>query len=313
MANRVRYFNAPAFSALDWTSRNPFLNKGETGYELNAQEIPYRAKVGPGFWNDLPYIQYSYWEDQTPVSTPIGDAVGDLSGKSDREILDLMLNPYQAPAFSNVSNDADGISVNQTVFEIGKTWSGNTLMKYSLSNQANLVGATPINIDDGATPDIFSNNGDFAVGDTLMSLSAPLTPTAQVTYLITLTATHTEGTSQGQTSVKFSPKILWGVSQNPSILSTEWLTLTSKGSIITDSYARDYNFQSSGYHYLAIPTMLGPSNLVFTDVTDPNAPAGYGMEYLGQVSINNGVGSYTYDTYRSTYNITQNNSILRVV
>jgi hypothetical protein len=311
MANRVRYFNAPAFTGLKWKERNPFLNKGEIGYELNDQEIPYRAKVGPGFWNSLPYMEYSYWDDETPVSTPIGDAVGDLSGKSDKEILDLMLNPYQAPAFSNISNNAGGISVNQTIFEIGRTWSGNTLIKYSLSNQANLVGATPINIEDDANPNIFSNVGDFAIGDTLMNLTAPLTPTTQVTYLINLIAAHTEGISAGQTSVKFSPKILWGVSQNPSILTTEWLTLNSKGSIITDSYARDYNFQSSGYHYLAIPTMLSPNNLVFTDVTNPDAPAGYGMEYLGQVTINNGVGSYTYNTYRSTYNITQNNSILR--
>lgn len=311
MANRVRYFNHPAFLASDWQSRNPRLQKGEMGFELDISTLlPVRAKVGPGLWNSLDYIEFAYWDDVNPVNSPIGDATGVLQGKSLKEILDLMLNPYVAPVFSGVLNDAGSVFAAESILEIGQTLSGNVNVQYSLSNQANLVGATPINIT--SLPSVFSNEGNFAVGSQALALTAPLTPSVVTDYVITLIATHTNGTSTDTTNFKFVPRILTGVSQNSTILPSEWVNLSNKASYVSDVFERDYTFGAIGYHYLAIPSMLSPGAPVFTDVTNPNAPGPYGFDYIGQQTINNGVGSYAYETYRSTYLITQNSSILRV-
>lgn len=312
MSNRVKYFNAPSFFEEDWIARDPVLGKGEIAYTLHPTRLtPYKAKVGPGLWSELDYMEFSFWEDSTPVTNPIGDAVGNLEGKSDREIIDLMLNPYVAPAVSNVLNNATGNAASKSIFEVGQTWSSGALIQYSVSNQGNLDGAQPIVVNSNSG--IFSNDGNsFPVGDILMNLAAPLTPATLTQYTITVYANHINGQAQATTQVVFYPKILWGSSQNPSILATEWLSLDSLGTQVTDDFTKDYSFASPGYHYLAIPSMLSPNNLTFTDVTDPNAPSPYGMEYIGQVTINNGVGSYSYHTYRSTYNIITNNSTLRV-
>jgi len=57
--------------------------------------------------------------------------------------------------------------------------------------------------------------------------------------------------------------------------------------------------------------MLGPSNLTFTDVTDPNAPAGYAMQDMTSREIDTGVGQYVCQFYRSVFPL-QSNGILRV-
>lgn len=307
MSNKIKYFNFPKFDEADWISRNPALLKGEGGFAITSAGV--RMKMGPGLWNELDYLEFTFWEDTTPVVSPVGDAAGDLSGKSNREILDLILNAYQNPAFSGVMNNAGGNFANINTFEIGQTWTGSLLIQYSISNQGNLTGGTPINADD--LGNIFSDEGDFAVGTITLNLTSPLTPASVTNYVVTLTATHSNGTVQVTTTIKFQPRILWGVSQNSSLTAGQWLTLTSKGSIITDTFARDYLFNASGYHWLAIPSMLSPGLPTFTDVTDPNAPAGYSMDFIAQQTINNGVGSYAYQTYRSTHNILENTSILR--
>lgn len=312
MSNRVKYFQFPSFEAADWVTRNPVLRKGEIGVEVDNTGKPRKMKMGDGSttWNNLDYMEFSYWADTTPVVNPIGDASGNLSGLSDREILELMLNPYQAPAFSNLQNNANGQYNSVNTIEIGASLNGTISVQYNLSNQANLVGATPINI---TASGIFSNEGNFAVGTTGMTLVSPLSPSSIQTYTITLVATHTKGTVQGTTSFRFYPRIIWGTT--PTTAAPNWSSpsfYNNGGYVISNDFTRDYGFQSGGYLWLAIPSMLTPSNLTFTDVTDPNAPAGFGFQFISQQSINNGVTTYNYDVYRSTYNILQNNSVLRV-
>lgn len=38
-------------TAAEWTYKNPLLNVGEPGFESDTG----KTKVGPGYWNDLPY------------------------------------------------------------------------------------------------------------------------------------------------------------------------------------------------------------------------------------------------------------------
>ena len=53
----IKYFRFPSFTGTDWSGRNPLLERGEIGYQLDsgATEI-IGAKVGPGLWNDLGYF-----------------------------------------------------------------------------------------------------------------------------------------------------------------------------------------------------------------------------------------------------------------
>ena len=308
---KVKYIQHPYALEADWIARNPLLLNGEEGYAIvdvnGVQHI--RKKVGPGNWNDLEYFDGVVWEDLNSVANPIGDATGNLGGKTPVEILDLMLNPYQASAISQQQNDGGtGIFATTKVIEIGNTVTNAVGVTYSVSNQANLVGANPITVTAGGR---FTNEGTFPVG-TVNLTHTGFNPTTLDTINISLKATHQQGESPAVTTVlRFDPKIISAVAQTQPVDGNAVMALPNKVYNITRDYARDYTFQSAGYSVLAIPVMLNPTGLVFTDVTDPNLPAGYAMDDLGVMSINNGVGTYDYQVYASTYYLL-NPTVLRV-
>lgn len=53
-SRRYRRLRHPSFNAALWTEKNPLLQRGEIGVEMDT----YKAKVGDGvtYWNDLPYM-----------------------------------------------------------------------------------------------------------------------------------------------------------------------------------------------------------------------------------------------------------------
>jgi hypothetical protein len=307
---RAKYLQHPYASEQDWIARNPLLKNGEEGYAIVVvNSITHiRKKVGPGRWNDLSYFDGVVWTDTTPVTTPIGEATGNLAGLTPIEILDRMLNPYLAPVVSNISNNAQGSFVNRSVIEIGVSYSPAINVSYSLSNQGNIAGGTPINITAGGR---FNNEGFFPIG--IASLThAAFNPAALDLITISVQATHQRGLSNiGQTFIEFNPKIIHAVSQTKSLNAGVIMGLPNKQYTITRTYKRDYSFGVAGYAVLCIPTMLNIQNIVFTDITDPNRPAGYAMEDLGLMTINNGVGNYQYRVYCSQFYLL-NATVLRV-
>lgn len=311
MERLIKYLRHPAFSAAQLTTRNPYLDKGEIVFELDGTAKPKKFKIGPGHWNDLPYFIDDEYTISTPVTNPIGDATGDISGLSLREVLEKILHPYVAPVVSNVVNNAGGSFGNARIIEIGISLSGTIQVTYSVSNPSLLSGATPISITAGG---IFSNEGAHAHSGSIgMTLPAPLNPSVITTYTISVKATHQQGETPVVTStIKFNPRAIWGVSTLTSYTAGDINSLTSKQTALLSSHKRDYTFNGQGYCVVAIPAMLNPTNMIFTDVTDPSAPAGFSMEDLGTLSINNGVGTYLYQILRSTYFITQPSSILRI-
>ena len=296
----VKYFKGPAFTDAEWTTRNPYLAKGEIGYLLSGGLVV-GAKVGPGLWLDLDFLGEDVYNYSEAVTNPIGDATGVLQGERLAAIIHKMLNPYQPPVVSNVLTNASGGYVNDTLREIGQSVAGPITLLYSISNPSNLNGATPINVTAGGT---FSNEGNFAnTGNVSLSLVSPLNPASVLVKTIEVRATHTNGvTSPVNAYIRFYPRIMW-VSSNVSSIAdgTAFMALANKQHIISNQHKRDYNFVGAGYSWLAIPAMLAPSGLIFTDITDPNAPAGYGMTEMGTISINNGVATYNYVLYRSNY------------
>lgn len=313
MKRLIRYFQAPSFTEAQWSVRNPYLRKGEAGYILDeiTGEVT-GMKVGPGLWNDLEKIGTDVYPYADMVTNPIGDATGVLQDQTLSAIIKKMLSPYQAPTITLLTNNASsggGFSA-AVVREIGQSLAGPVQITFNLSNQANLSGATPINVTAGGT---FSNEGDVAfVLPISLLLPVALNPGVTTTVTIAVKATHQQGqTSAVNTTIAFYPKIMWGSSVLSSVDAVQFMAISNKGTIVSNAHKRDYSFPGNGYSWLAIPSMLSATGLVFTDVTNPNLPANYSMESKGTISINNGVATYNYDLYRSTYNLISS-TVLRV-
>jgi len=307
-----KYIQHPYALEADWQARNPLLKNGEEGYAIVVVNgiTHIRKKVGPGNWNDLDYFDGVVWTDGSSVLNPIGDASGDISGLTPIEILDKILNPYQAPVLSSVQNDAGtGIYASTKIIEIGVSISNAVKVSYALSNQGNLQGASPISVTAGGR---FTNEGAFSNSSPISLTHTGFNPTTLDTITISVQATHQQGVSNiATTTLRFDPKIISAVAQVQPADGNAVMALPNKVFNITRDYTRDYSFGSAGYSVVAIPTMLGVTNPVFTDVTDPNLPAGYAMDDLGVMSINNGVATYDYQVYASTYYLL-NPTILRI-
>lgn len=306
----IKFVRHPAFTAAQLSARNPYLEVGEVVFELNNANLASKFKVGPGVWNELLYFEDELFTS-TSISNPIGDAKNNIAGKSAIQILDLMLNPYQIPVISNVLNNAGGGFGNIKTLEIGQSVSGAINVSYVVSNPTNLQGSTPIIVSAGG---IFNNEGTFAnSGTIILNLANALNPSSIINYNIQLSGIHAKGSiTPVITSFNWAPKIIWGTTAvlNPS--ASDINALTQKQTITSVNYKRDYVFNTSGYCVVAIPFMLNPTSMIFTDVTDPNAPAGFSMEDLGNITINNGVGTYTYKILRSSFLITASISKLRI-
>ena len=72
-SRRYRRLRHPSFPAAVWAAKNPLLQRGELGVEIDTHQ----AKIGDGttYWNDLPYALYPeyHW----------GDIVGDIDDQTD--------------------------------------------------------------------------------------------------------------------------------------------------------------------------------------------------------------------------------------
>lgn len=310
MRKVIQYLGHPAFTATEWSVRNPILQNGETGYEL-IDDVIRRSKVGPGRWNDLPYLNDTYWDDATVPTNPIGDATGNLQGLELIDIIKKALYPYGIPVISSATNNASGGFVATSVIEIGHALTSTIQVKYVISNPGNLSLTNPIVVSSAG---LFSNDGGFAnIGTLNMNLAATINPSSPTIYPISIKPVHLNGNGAiKQTFISYVPRIMWGVSPLATLNATQFNNIGQKLTALTSSFQRDYDFTSAGYAWLGIPSMLSPGTLIFTDVTDPNAPAGFSMENIGTLTVNNGVGTYNYQMYRSTYYITETFSRLRV-
>lgn len=308
-----RFFNAPAYTLADYTRVNPLLLPGEIAYELHpATNIPWRCKVGPGRYTDLPYQEDLYKYTDIP-SNPIGDARGSLQYKSVEEILHLMLNPFIPPSLSNGRINVNSLGYQTTVtLEIGQTISSPVIVNADTALSAGLAPTNPYNITAGGN---FSNEGNFSGLPANLSLT-PLTPTSVKEIVINIKAAYVSGaggfTNIVQAFLNVYPKLIWGSSNASSLAPSDWASLTSRMTSISKVYQTDYIFPSTGYLYLAIPSMLSPTDsLVFSDVTNPESLSFISFAPAGVQTINNGVGSYNYKTFRSAYPLLFN-SVVRV-
>jgi hypothetical protein len=80
-SRRYRRLRHPIFQAALWTAKNPLLQRGEIGFEIDT----HKAKVGDGvtYWNDLPYsfVAETEWGSITGDITNQTDLVDFVDGK----------------------------------------------------------------------------------------------------------------------------------------------------------------------------------------------------------------------------------------
>jgi hypothetical protein len=234
-----------------------------------------------------------------------------MEGLLNSKVLNLMLNPFIGAALSNPLNNAGGTFIGTTTFEVGQSISGPVGVIYTITNDQTLLGATPINVVAGGT---FTNEGDFANGQIDLILAAPLNPTSTSTTTISLKATHTEGVSATVTTkINFFPQVFGGVSPLEDLTPGQAANIPFKVQKITDNYKQSYTFGSNGYLWMFIPSQLNPVNVQFFDESPGALPGStIGMEDKGVMTINNGTATYGYQAFRSTFNITENLTIMRL-
>lgn len=303
MTDGSKYFNAPSYTAAQWTTRNPLLLKGECGFELHpVTSLPWRCKVGPGRWVDLPYQEDLYPFSDVPTNE-IGDAAGDLQYLTTSEILKLMLNPFFVPTLSTpmISVNSLPLAADLTL-EIGQVINSPGDLRANIDSILNLA-ATPYIVDSDG---FFSNDGAFASLPAALSISGgSVTPSIVTDIIIRLKAllTNAAYTNEIQAHIGVYPKIIWGCSNALTLIPGDWASLSNRKTLITKDFENDYDFGTTGYGFLAIPAMLSPGTPIFTDVTEPDSPGPYAWQSAGTQTINNGVASYSYNTFRTTYSM----------
>jgi len=312
---KVKRFNHPAYKVAEWEGLNPILRKGELGVELTDLGVPDKMKIGDGAtaWISLGYIEEATYGYSQLATVNIGDInIGDShQGDALDSILLKIISPFVEPTISSASNDADGVQSNLSIREVGQSVDTSVDIAYVVTTPSNLVPTNNIFIAAGG---IFSNEGALThgTGTETMTLISSLSPSGLTTYTIGVYAIFSGGISPTvNTSISFRPAQLWGSSANDSLIDisddTIAQNLTSFPEIdqrkVTNVYTGDYIFTTVGYSYMLVPDMLSPSNLAFTEVTNPNQPANYSMIWQGTALINNGTGTYKYHVYRSEFEL----------
>lgn len=296
-------FIEPHFPEADLVSENPYLPEGIKCYSTNPNDANkvIGGKIGPGYWNELKYI--SGKEDTftvtTDVTNPLGDATGTLLGKTAIEILELQLNPYKEVEITSVQNNAQVSYKTNAVVEIGKPLAS-IIVQLVVANIGNINLTTPINIGTNGS----FQEGDFGYnGNIVLTKTVPSSPILPITYNIDVKVKDKNGnySATKRTTVAYAPNIIVGVKQTDSITPTEFANIASRVNKISNTYKGQYSFLIAGFGYIGIPSMLNPTNVQFKDVTNPNALGIIDMTYVGTLTVNNGVTTYDYEIYRTTY------------
>ncbi len=302
----------PTFLHSELVELNPLLRDGETVYikeDENGRLV--RKKVGPGFYNDIDFFEDDYFGEDLEVTNVLGDLPNNIKGLTVKETLTKIVAPYKDPVVTLAQNNAlNGIFENEKVIEVGQSIAGPVLVNYQISNSKNLAEEDPIVVFANGK---FSNEGTFPVtGQVSLSLGSPFIPTGLESLGITVSSINSDGETipGATTTIKSVARIISGFSTNPNLDANQFLSISGRTDTVTDNPEGDFPFIGIGYRFIAVPVMLiDTDGLVFTDVTYPGRTSPIEMLPGSVLTINNGVGTYDYQVYRSKYLLLGSSSI----
>jgi len=243
--------------------------------------------------NDGGEIEITGITSETPYvnSAVVPETVGGISvgttfplpGKTMQEMWNMLLYPYQYPAFTSFA-----ISGEISSQEIGDGWyAGNRTFTWATSNSSN-VETNSISISGYNLITLTSQPND---GSQIGTFTADVISGSSVEGIGTRTwyinGLNNSGTSMTQRthSIRWNWRWYWGTSSTTSLTESQIESLTSNG--LYSAYSRTYAFGGSNYKYLCFADVYGgPSN--FVDNLTGFAVAMYG----GYVNVENG---FSYD------------------
>ena len=296
------------------TTKGSVLSQGEldTNFITLKGDVIYTAETNNGITtlkkyngNDISFVGggsggTETYTNSTPTTQTVGgiDAGSTFANKTMTEMWNLLLYPYQTPAFSsfargNLSSPYDlgqAISIGFQTFTWGTTNSSN-------------VSADTITIEQlsPSTTTLISDSPND--GTQLLNLTTNISSTTPTTIsMYRITATDTKGDNFSSIiSASWRHRWYYGKSTNTSVLPAEITGFTNAlVTSVTNSYVTLGATGSPEYGYLVIPTGLGqPSDL--RNSTSGCFGSNIPYSLLGTTSFSNSYGvSTTYNIYRTT-------------
>ena len=240
-----------------WNQANPTLVLGEIGYDTTVRKF----KVGDGInvWLNLPYVDTgtpeSLWTRSDATTVTVGGLTSGttgLVGQTAIQVLEKMVYPYVAPAFSGLS--VTGLN---NPYEIGQSFAASGTATWTAgqptANWINNTGYISFTQPNGTTGDLAGpfNPTSQSQALTFPTFTAPTNPVSANSVTITLRGQHN--------------------ASNPTNAST---------SISRQWWSRLYFGKSSSAN-LATPTFdiaAGTGNGSFLQTTNGQGPSNYSME-----------------------------------
>ena len=264
-------------------------------------------KLGDGIskFSELEFQSVSKYPYADPVTNPIGD-LELYSNQSDRLVIDIikdMISPFQASSVSNVRTNAEGTPKTTAQLEVGQAISSEISVTYDVDHQVNLV-SIPTEIDSFG---FFNESNPYPLGSVAITPLVPLAPTQPQIYTIRVRVNHTEGASSWVSAyMRFDMRFIWGTSTLSNLTTSQHaidLIASGGGQAVLPDWRHTYETSTGGYSYVLIPSILlnAIPAPIWTEVSDPNAPASIEMVNMGTLSVNNGIATYNYEKYRSPF------------
>jgi hypothetical protein len=224
-----------------------------------------------------------------PVPTGLGGITAGTTfdGVAIADVLDNLLYPYQAPAFSSFSFPQ------ATTVEVGTAISGVKTFTWTITNVANVDGSG-VTIRDTTQSTVLAlsilNDGTEALD------IGSIVKTASGSHSWSITGTNTHAVSFSRSfGVSWQWKKFYGESVSAELTEEDVKALRVSG--LSSSFSGTYSFAAGGYKWLAYPTNFGLASTFKDQSTNLDIP----FESAVSLDVVNTQGSTaTYRLHRST-------------
>lgn len=239
----------------------------------------------------------STYTNSNPTPVTIGGipAGSTFSGKNLQEMFDLLLYPFQAPAFTSFTSSLF------TTYEVGQALtSGLATVNYSISNPSNISPNTGLQSTSipGAT---FTNPNPINLsGSGSFTLNVPVSSflTSPGTMNVSLQGTNTQsGTFNSSGTMTWRYRVFYGNQANTSLVETEVEGLASN--LLAANSPRTYSFPAAPgtYKWICYPSSM----TLLTNFVDTGTNFSVPFESPVVISVTNPYGVTTnYNCHRST-------------
>lgn len=237
-----------------------------------------------------------YMQESNPVPVNHGglEAGTDINGMSVRDVLHMILYPYQYPSFTQFY-----INAQPSIIEVGDVVNGGVrTFTWSTSNSQN-IQPNSIAIKDVTGNVVLGSNlandgtEDLDIGAD-KQLTSPGTYTWQISGLNTKNQTFTRNFT-----VRWEYRVYWGYNANDTLTEIDVKNL--QNSQLKQNFSGNYSFSNPGslvYYYWVWPDTWGLPN----SITDTDTGFAVDWDDNGTVDVTNAFGvTTTYRVIRTTY------------